>query len=78
MERLKGYTTLPFHSTLRVLHLQVESALSNINVLKITKECHDEETENDDDGRQHGGSLRCVSLHGGCRDIPDHAVVANG
>ena len=26
MERLKGYTTLPFHSTLRVLHLQVESA----------------------------------------------------
>jgi len=28
MERLKGYTTLPFHSTLRVLHLQVESAIS--------------------------------------------------
>ena len=28
MERLKGYTTLPFHSTLRVLHLQVESATS--------------------------------------------------
>lgn len=27
MERLKGYTTLPFHSTLRVLHLQVESAI---------------------------------------------------
>ncbi len=26
MERLKCYTTLPFHSTLRVLHLQVESA----------------------------------------------------
>ena len=26
MERLKGYTTLPFHSTFRVLHLQVESA----------------------------------------------------
>ena len=31
MERLKGYTTLPFHSTLRVLHLQVESALEYVN-----------------------------------------------
>lgn len=34
MERLKGYTTLPFHSTLRVLHLQVESAkLREVEVL---------------------------------------------
>ena len=32
MERLKGYTTLPFHSTLRVLHLQVESAKSYNNI----------------------------------------------
>ena len=35
MERLKGYTTLPFHSTLRVLHLQVESAFH-------VKEMHDQ------------------------------------
>ncbi|ATD80739.1 hypothetical protein CNY67_04410 [Desulfovibrio sp. G11] len=45
MERLKGYTTLPFHSTLRVLHLQVESASHKKMLAKLKAELSDKEKQ---------------------------------
>ena len=46
MERLKGYTTLPFHSTLRVLHLQVESAMLKDEFSVLSKRLLELQLEN--------------------------------